>query len=248
MSERIDKYMLEKQMVRTRSQARMLIKQGDVLCNGKEVSKPGLNVSDDDLIEIKQRFLYVSRGALKLVKAIEEFGLDFNGMTVADCGASTGGFTQVSLMNGASKVYALDVGHDQLDMILREDPRVENREGVNLKFEIPLDDKVDICVADLSFISITKVFLNMRKILKPNGFSVVLIKPQFEAGSERVSKGGIVKDVHLEEIVTEVKSWFHDNGFVIKSICPSPITGKTGNTEYLALIKDQATSQIDNEA
>lgn len=244
MSERIDKYMVEKEMVRTRSQARMLIKQGDVICNDKQVLKPGLMVTDKDSIEIKQRFLYVSRGALKLVKAIEEFELDFKGKVVADCGASTGGFTQVSLMNGASKVLALDVGHDQLDKVLKDDPRVENREGLNLKYEIPLTEKVDICVADLSFISITKVFLNMRKILRPGGFSVVLIKPQFEAGSERLGKGGIVKDEFLTEIIAEVKAWFTDNGFVIEKICPSPITGKTGNTEYLALIKDQ----IGNEA
>ena len=133
MSERIDKFMTENEMVKTRSQARMLIKQGDVLCNGKMVTKPGLLVSESDQIEIKQRFLYVSRGALKLVKAVEEFDLDFTGKVIADCGASTGGFTQVSLQNGAAKVYALDVGHDQLDQILKLDSKVENIEGVNLK-------------------------------------------------------------------------------------------------------------------
>ena len=243
-SERIDKVMLERALVKTRSQARMLIKQGDVLCNESVVKKPGMLVAEDDSIEIKQRFLYVSRGALKLVKAIEEFELDFHGKVIADCGASTGGFTQVSLMNGASKVYALDVGHDQLDSVLLDDNRVVNKEGVNLKFEIDLPEKVDVCVADLSFISITKVFKNMRAILKPNGFSVILIKPQFEGGLSRIGKAGIVKTEALNEIVNEVKNWFDENGFLIEKICESPVKGKTGNIEYLAFVKDQIDSEI----
>jgi 23S rRNA (cytidine1920-2'-O)/16S rRNA (cytidine1409-2'-O)-methyltransferase len=244
MNERIDKMMVAKELVKTRSQARMLIKQGDVLCNGKSVNKPGLSVSIDDQIEITQKILYVSRGAHKLVKAIEEFDLDFKGKIIADCGASTGGFTQVCLINGADKVYALDVGHDQLDATLCDDPRVVNKEGVNLKYEMALDEQVDICVADLSFISITKVFLNMKKMLKPNGFSVVLIKPQFEAGLSRIGKGGIVKESDLKAILDEVKMWFSNNGFIIEKFCESPITGKTGNLEYLALIKDRIGSEI----
>ncbi len=237
MSERIDKFMVEKEMVKTRSQARMLIKQGDVLCNGKQVSKPGYMVTEADQIEIKQRLLYVSRGAFKLVKAIEEFDLDFSGKVVADCGASTGGFTQVALQNGASKVYAIDVGHDQLDTLLENDSRVVNLEGINLKHPYELPEKVDICVCDISFISLTKVYPTIHSLLKPGGFSVVLIKPQFEAGSERLGKGAIVRSEFLSEILDEVKAWFKDNGFFIEKLCESPITGKTGNVEYLALIK-----------
>lgn len=231
--------MLEKNLVKTRSQARMLIKQGDVLCNGQVVTKPGMIISAEDSIEIKQRFLYVSRGALKLIKAIQEFRLDFQDKIVADCGASTGGFTQVALLNGAKKVYALDVGHDQLDVILANDSRVENKEGINLKYPITLVEKVDICVADLSFISLTKVLLNMRGLLKPYGQYVVLIKPQFEAGPSRIGKNGIVKKTHIPEILNEFKNWLHENGFLINGLCESPVRGKSGNIEYLALIKDQ---------
>ncbi len=236
MSERIDKFMTENEMVKTRSQARMLIKQGDVLCNGKMVTKPGLLVSESDQIEIKQRFLYVSRGALKLVKAVEEFDLDFTGKVIADCGASTGGFTQVSLQNGAAKVYALDVGHDQLDQILKLDSKVENIEGVNLKNSYKLPERVDFCVVDISFISITKVFPTIFSFLKPGGKVVCLIKPQFEAGTNRLSKGGIVPEKFQEEVLSETLNWFKENSYTVEKIIPSPITGKTGNVEYLSLI------------
>ncbi len=237
MSERIDKVMVEKELVKTRSQARMLIKQGDVLCNGKKVSKPGVLVNDNADIQIKERGLYVSRGAYKLLKAIEDFDLSFAGKVVADCGASTGGFTQVALQKGANKVYAIDVGHDQLDEILRINPLVTNMEGVNLKHPFELPEKVDICVTDISFISLTKVYPTIHSLLKPNGFSIVLIKPQFEAGPKRIARGGLVKPEHLGEIVDEVRTWFKDHNFVIDKFCESPITGKTGNVEYLALIR-----------
>jgi len=236
-SERIDKLMVDQGMVKTRSQARMLIKQGDVLCDGVMVSKPGKTVTENNKIEITQRNLFVSRGAYKLQKAIQEFDLDFTGKIVADCGASTGGFTQVALKNGASKVYAIDVGHDQLDNMVKEDSRVINLEGVNLKNPLTLPEKVDICVADLSFISITKVYTTMDSLLKSSGFSMVLIKPQFEAGKSRLGKGGIVKEGMQEEILAEVVAWFEDNGFSADQICESPIKGKTGNIEYLAVIR-----------
>ena len=205
MSFRIDKYMVDQKMVRTRSQARMLIKQGDVICDGQKVSKPGFLVDETSHIEILQREIYVSRGAFKLLKAIEEFQIDFRDKIVADCGASTGGFTQVCLLNGAKKVYAIDVGHDQLDTILRSNLKVINREGVNLKYPIEIEQKVDFCVADLSFISLKQVYLNIDKILKPSGKSIVLIKPQFEAGKERVGKKGIVKESFQQEILLGLK-------------------------------------------
>lgn len=239
MGERIDKYMLEQEMVKTRSQARMLIKQGDVLCNGKAVSKPGQLVSENDQIEIKQRFLYVSRGALKLVKAIEEFSIDFSDKVIADCGASTGGFTQVALIHGAQKVYAIDVGHDQLDKTLLGNSKVINMEGINLKDELILPEKVDFCVADLSFISITKVLHTMKSILKDGGQMMILIKPQFEAGPKRVGKGGIVNPDYHSEILNEVKDFISSTGLIVEKICDSPIEGKAGNKEYLALVKEQ---------
>jgi 23S rRNA (cytidine1920-2'-O)/16S rRNA (cytidine1409-2'-O)-methyltransferase len=236
MSERIDKLMLDKKMVKSRSQARMLIKQGDVLCNGEKVRKPGQMAIDTDEIEIKQRNLYVSRGAFKLLQAIEEFKLDFSEKVVADCGASTGGFTQVALQNGASKVYAIDVGHDQLDELVKQNPSVINMEGINLKNPLELPEKVDIAVADLSFISIKLVYPTMDSLLKNTGYSVILIKPQFEAGRERLGKNAIVKEEFQQEILDEVIAWFDDNNFVIDKFCDSPISGKTGNKEYLALV------------
>jgi 23S rRNA (cytidine1920-2'-O)/16S rRNA (cytidine1409-2'-O)-methyltransferase len=237
MSERIDKFMVDQGMVRTRSQARMLIKQGDVLCNGVKATKPGKMVTIDDEIKISERDLYVSRGAYKLLKAIEEFDLDFSNKIVADCGASTGGFSQVSLLNGASKVYCIDVGHDQLDELVKINPRVVNMEGINLKHELELPEKVDICVADLSFISIKLVYPTMRKLLKPNGWSMILIKPQFEAGRERLGKGGLVKEGLQQEILDEVLTWFKEHNYIVEKLCESPITGKTGNIEYLALVR-----------
>jgi 23S rRNA (cytidine1920-2'-O)/16S rRNA (cytidine1409-2'-O)-methyltransferase len=236
MSERIDKLMVDLGLVKTRSQARMLIKPGDVICTGDKVTKPGKMAVKSDEIKIKERALYVSRGAYKLLKAIEEFDLDFSGKIVADCGASTGGFTQVALLNGAEKVYAIDVGHDQLDSLIKNHPKVINMEGVNLKNTVELPEKVDICVADLSFISITKVYPTMDSLLKASGCSVVLIKPQFEAGRERLGKGAIVAPEHQQEVLGEVLAWFKDNNFLVEKRCESPITGKTGNIEYLALI------------
>ena len=237
MSERIDKFMLQTGMVKSRSQASMLIRQGDVLCNGKVVTKTGMPVSESDRIEIKQRSLYVSRGAFKLLKAIEEFDLDFSGKIIADCGASTGGFTQISLQAGAQKVYAIDVGHDQLDSLLLNDSRVINIEGVNLKHSYELPEKVDFCVTDISFISITKVFPTIFSFLKDGGKVVALLKPQFEAGKERLGKGGIVKPEYISQIKNEAQAWFRKNGFEIEKECESPVRGKEGNKEFLLLIK-----------
>jgi 23S rRNA (cytidine1920-2'-O)/16S rRNA (cytidine1409-2'-O)-methyltransferase len=236
MAERLDKEMLFREIVKTRSQASMLIKQGDVLLNGKKCTKPGKMIESVDQIEISKRDLYVGRGAYKLIKAIEAFSLNFHGKTIADCGASTGGFTQVSLVNGAKHIYAIDVGHDQLDESLKSNSKVTNMEGVNLKFPCELPELVDFCVADLSFISIKLVFPNMKKMLKPGGKAMVLIKPQFEAGKERLGKGGIVKERDQEVILQEVLDWFQENGHTVEGHLESPLKGKTGNIEYLALI------------
>lgn len=236
MPNRIDKLMVDKGLVRTRSQARMLIKQGDVKCNGKLVTKPGLDVLLTDEIEITNAHHYVSRGAFKLLKAIEEFELDFSNRIIADCGASTGGFTQVALENNATKVYAIDVGHDQLADLIKNDERVINMEGINLKNALTLDEKVDFCVADLSFISIKKIYPTMKSLLKTGGKSIILIKPQFEAGPDRIGKGGIVSEKFQKEILEETLQWFKDEGHIVEKTCISPVKGKSGNTEYLALI------------
>lgn len=237
MADRIDKEMVARGLVKTRSQASMLITQGDVFCNGKKVTKTGMKISESDVIEINQDQLYVSRGAYKLKKAIDEFNLDFKDKTIADIGASTGGFTQVSLEFGANKVYAIDVGHDQLSPIVLGDERVVNLEGTNAKFPMELPELVDFCVVDLSFISITKVFKNIADLLKANGKVIVLIKPQFEAGKERMGKNGLIKEEVREEVVKEVQAWFIENHYVIEQQRTSPIVGnKSGNTEFLWLV------------
>ncbi len=236
MSERLDKYMCDTKMVLTRSQARMLIKQGDVHVNGKQVTKPGTNVSENDQIEIKERKLYVSRGAYKLVGAIEAFELDFNGKTIMDCGASTGGFTQVSLEHGASRVYALDVGHDQLAQVLRDDSRVINQEGINLKNPFELDELCDGFVMDLSFISLKLVIDNVIRNLKPGGFGVLLIKPQFEIGREKIGKNGIVQVEDALKCANEVHTWLKTKFASVSEMIDSPIKGKTGNKEYLVKV------------
>ncbi len=237
MADRIDKEMVRKGLVKTRSQASMLITQGDVFCNGKKVTKTGMKVSETDNIKINQDQLYVSRGAYKLRKAIDEFGLDFNEKIIADIGASTGGFTQVSLESGAKRVYAIDVGHDQLSSIVLRDERVVNLEGTNAKFPIELPEEVDFCVVDLSFISITKVFQNIANLLKTTGKVVALVKPQFEAGKERMGKSGLIRDGVRQEVAKEVEQWFADHNYIIEKKSTSPIVGnKSGNIEYLWLI------------
>lgn len=236
MSERLDKTLVQRGMLKTRSQASMLIKQGDVLVNGKKETKASLQITQEDELSLVTRDLYVGRGALKLMHAMREFKIDFQNKVIADCGASTGGFTQIALQAGAKKIYAIDVGHDQLDETLKQNPRVENLEGVNLKNDFSLSEKVDICVVDLSFISITLTFQTIHSLLKPGGVAIVLIKPQFEAGRKRLGKNGIVKKEDLSEIISEVETWFKENNFHIKNIIESPIEGKTGNLEYLALI------------
>ena len=236
MSERLDKAIITRGLLKTRSQASMLIKQGDVFVNDIKETKPSRQITETDIIELKVRDIYVGRGALKLIHALREFEIDFSHKVIADCGASTGGFTQVALGAGADKVYAIDVGHDQLDETLKNDRRVHNLEGINLKNDFKLPEKVDYCVADLSFISITMTFKVIQSLLKVGGRSIVLIKPQFEAGRERLGKGGIVKAEYLEEIIAEVKSWFYENGFKIEKMIESPVRGRDGNTEFLILV------------
>ena len=237
MSTRIDIAMVENKLVNTRSQARMLIKQGDVLYSGKLVSKPGQMIDDVSRIEITQDQLYVSRGAYKLLRAIEEFDLSVEGKVVADCGASTGGFTEVLLNNNVAKVYAIDVGKDQLSPKIKSSNKVVNLEGVNLRYEYKLPELVDFCVCDISFISLKHIFPTMKKLLKPNGKMVLLIKPQFEAGPERIGKGGIVDEKTREIIYIETINWIENNGGHIINTCKSPISGKEGNVEYLALVE-----------
>lgn len=235
MKERADKVLTDRGLVSSRSQAKSLIEKGDVLVNGKPLKKSGELIDIESEIQISAP-LYVGRGAFKLEKALEEFKINPQDMIAVDIGASTGGFTEVLLINGAKKVYAIDVGHDQLAPKLREDSRVVNLEGTNIRDLESLDEPADLAVMDLSFISITKVLGNTFKLLTPKGKLIALVKPQFEAGIERLPKDGVIKDDKVrQDILNEVISFAQKNGWIHHQTILSPIEGKSGNTEFLSL-------------
>lgn len=237
MKERADKILTDKGLVASRSQAKSIIENGDVTVNGAVLRKAGELIDPNADIQITSP-LFVGRGALKLEKALEVFKVNVNGKTFLDVGASTGGFTEVLLNHGASKVYAIDVGHDQLAQKLRADTRVVNLEGTNIKDLSNLPELADGAVMDLSFISITKVLSNVGSFLKPGADLVVLVKPQFEAGKERLPKDGVIKERKVqEEVLNEVLSFATNNGWTHLDTIDSPIEGKSGNREFLSWLK-----------
>jgi len=240
---RLDQLLVEKDHVKTRGQARALIEKGDVKVNDIVRTKVSFKVQDNDKLEVLSK-MYVSRGAFKLIHALDEFSIDVNNLIAADIGASTGGFTQILLERGCSKIFCIDVGHDQLASELVENPKVINLEKTNAREALPINEKVDIFVCDVSFISLKLIFKNISDILKPNGVGIALIKPQFEAGRERIQKNGLVSDKVREEVLAEMLDWFNENNFKILNIIESPIKGnKSKNTEYLALYsKEQKSS------
>ena len=237
MKERLDKVLADKNLVASRSQAKSMIENGDVLVNGKVVKKAGELVDPETNIEVTSS-LYVGRGALKIEEALKKFSVSVPGKVFLDVGASTGGFTEVLLNHGAIKVYAIDVGHDQLAKKLREDSRVINMEGTNVRHLESLPELADGAVMDLSFISITKVLDALAKLIKPSGDLIALIKPQFEAGKERMPKDNIIKDSKLQKIIlNEVVTFAIQNGWIHIESIDSPIEGKAGNKEFLAHFK-----------
>lgn len=237
---RIDLYLTENSFASSRSKAQNLLKEGLVFVNGREITKSSFEVTEADKIEISSHKEYVSRGAQKLVGAIEAFGLDFKQKVVLDMGSSTGGFTQVALENGAKKVYAVDVGKNQLDRSLKNDERVLSIEEQDIRL-LSADRvrDVDIVVGDLSFISLLKVLPHIKEILGDKKMCL-LFKPQFECGKEVAKKyRGVIKDekLHialLDDFVHNMKSL----GFVVSGLAPSPIKGGDGNREYLVLLND----------
>jgi len=238
MSERIDKMLVTAGLVASRSQALQLIKEGVVYYRDKQIKKASTPVEEDGL-EVRKDVQYVGRGAHKIEGAISEFSISIENKTVADVGACTGGFTDYVLRNGAIKSYAIDVGHDQLAKALREDPRVVNMEGVNIRY--PLDElasSVDLAVVDLSFISLKLTLESIFSLVKEGGDIIALVKPQFEVGKDNLGKDGIVKndEVRLESIKSLYK-WCEEKGFYISGAMRSPITGKTGNIEYFFYYK-----------
>ena len=235
--ERLDVLLVERNLAESRERAKITIMEGLVLVNGQKVDKAGTMIKPDAEIRILGNTLpYVSRGGLKLEKALKTFPITLEGKVMADIGASTGGFTDCSLQNGASKVYAIDVGYGQLAWKLRQDARVINMERTNVRYVTKDDvgELIDFASIDVAFISLTKVLGPVKELLKPEGELVALIKPQFEAGRENVGKKGVVKDPKIhEKVIEEVISFAKEIGFVICGLTYSPVKGPEGNIEYL---------------
>ena len=237
---RIDIYLSENGYVKSRERAKSLIKAGQIQVNGIVVSKPSYDVPEDADIEITgEQLKYVGRGGLKLEKAIDCFNINLKERICIDIGASTGGFTDCMLQNGAAYVYAVDVGHDQLDEMLVSDNRVCNMERTNIR-DLTSKDFVpypSFISTDVSFVSLKQILPKIKELLQENGEAVVLIKPQFEAGKSAIGKNGIVKDrkVH-EKVLVDIISFCFSQQLEVKNLVHSPISGGDGNIEYLAHI------------
>ena len=244
---RLDSAIFEQGLAESREKAKTLIMAGVVYVNNQKADKAGMTVKEDDLLEVRSNPLkYVSRGGLKLEKAMEAFGLRLDNMICADIGASTGGFTDCMLQNGAAKVYAIDVGYGQLAWKLRTDERVVNMERTNFRYvtheQIP--DELDFCSVDVSFISLSIIVPVMRDLMKQNACAVCLIKPQFEAGREKVGKKGVVREkkVHIETVENTVNMMLSNNMTVL-GLDYSPVKGPEGNIEYLIYVKKTDTGE-----
>lgn len=236
---RLDLALVARGLAETRSRARALILAGDVLVNGQKEVRAGHAVQDTDEIALRARPRFVSRGGEKLAHALEVFPVPIEGVIAADLGASTGGFTDCLLHNGAVKVYAVDVGYGQIDERLRHDPRVVVRERTNARYLEELPEPVDLVVIDVSFISLQLIFPVVARILQPDGWCVPLIKPQFEAGREEVGKGGVVRDPATHRAVLErVTTAATEHGLSIVGLTASPLLGPAGNVEFLAALRN----------
>lgn len=237
MKERLDILLVKRNLASSREKAKAVIMAGAVYVNGQKEDKAGAAFPDTVQIEVRGHTLpYVSRGGLKLEKALSHFGLELAGRVCMDVGASTGGFTDCMLQNGAVKVYAVDVGHGQLDWRLRNDGRVVCMERTNIRYMVPgdIEEPPSFISVDVSFISLTKVLGPIKELLADGGEVVCLIKPQFEAGREKVGKKGVVRDaaVHLE-VIEKVIAHARSIGFAASHLEFSPIKGPEGNIEYL---------------
>ncbi len=253
MKERLDVLLVNKGMAPSREKAKALIMSGDVFVDGNREDKAGAMFNDTVSIEVKGNTLrYVSRGGLKLEKAMQDFPIDLNGCICMDIGASTGGFTDCMLQNGAAKVFAVDVGYGQFAWKLRQDERVVCMEKTNIRYVTPEtinDELLDFASCDVSFISLTKVLPPAINLLKDKGTMVCLIKPQFEAGREKVGKKGVVRDpaVHLE-VIEKVRDFAVMTGFSVLGLSHSPIKGPEGNIEYLIYLKKDGLGNIMGES
>ena len=259
MKERLDVLLVEKGLAPSREKAKAIIMAGIVYVDGNKEDKAGTTFPENAVIEVKGKTLpYVSRGGLKLEKAMQKFPITLSGKVCMDVGSSTGGFTDCMLQNGATKVYAIDVGHGQLAWKLRNDERVVCMEKTNIRYVVPedIDELAAFSSIDVSFISLTKVLLPVKNLLTEDGQVVCLIKPQFEAGREKVGKKGVVRDraVH-EEVIRMVMDYASSIDFYPLALDFSPVKGPEGNIEYLLFLsknkQDQEivdTSSIDIKA
>jgi 23S rRNA (cytidine1920-2'-O)/16S rRNA (cytidine1409-2'-O)-methyltransferase len=245
--ERIDKLLVDRGLAESRTKAQAMVMSGVVLVDEQRVDKPSQQYPPDSDIRVKHAedptSRFVGRGGLKLEAAINAFQIDVKGLICLDVGASTGGFTDCLLQNGARKVFAIDVGHNQLDWRLRQDPRLDVREGVNARYLKPEDfpSRFDLAVMDVSFISATKVLPAIVPLLTEHGHLILLIKPQFEVGRSEVGSGGIVRDAEKRaRVVDEVNQAAAVLGLQNVGLIESPIQGAEGNIEFLAFYKMSA--------
>lgn len=249
MKKRLDIILIEKGFFTSREQAKTMVMAGCIFVNNQRVDKPGFAISDNDKIEVKgEKLKYVSRGGLKLEKAINNFNINLNNKICMDVGASTGGFTDCMLQNGAQKVYAVDVGYGQLAWSLRTNKKVINMERTNIRYidQHNIDDIIDFISVDVSFISLKLVLPVLKKILKLNGKMVCLIKPQFEAGKDKIGKNGVVRDklIHKQVINNIINFIQVEVEFDVLNLDYSPIKGPKGNIEYLIYLKNSCENKF----
>lgn len=247
LKKRIDTLVFEKGLAESREKAKLLIMAGEVYVDNQKCDKPGDTVAEDASVEVRGKGLkYVSRGGLKLEKAMKTFPITLENAICMDVGASTGGFTDCMLQNGATKVYAVDVGYGQLAWKLRTDERVINLERTNARYlsteQIP--DSIDFTSVDVSFISLTMILPSIYALLKEGGHTVCLIKPQFEAGREKVGKKGVVREHSIhQEVIEKILNFALTNGFSVCGLTYSPVKGPEGNIEYLAYLEKSSAPQ-----
>ena len=247
---RLDAEMVARGIARSRQRAKEMVEAGNVEVNSVRAKKASQEVSPEDVIVSHEEEKYVGRGALKLERAVEEFALDLAGKVCIDIGASTGGFTELMLMKGAAKVYAVDVGTGQLAQSLRDDSRVVNMEGTDIRGVSPdtIGGRADIVTADVSFISLTLILPKIYELLDESGTAAVLIKPQFEAGRSGIGKNGIVRDrkVHIR-VLSDIDSFARSLGFVCEKYVPSPVKGGSGNIEYLVKLRKAGVLPVSHD-
>ena len=248
MKQRLDVLLVNRGLADSREKAKAIIMSGNVFVRGEREDKAGatFDEGEEDIVVRENPLKYVSRGGLKLERALEVFPIDLNGKTCMDIGSSTGGFTDCMLQNGAAKVYAIDVGHGQLAWKLRNDERVVCMEKTNFRYVTPdmINDGIDFASADVSFISLDKILPAAYPLLNEHARMVCLIKPQFEAGREQVGKKGVVRDpkVH-EEVIAKIINVAKDNGFAPQGLTYSPVRGPEGNIEYLLWLEKDGTDR-----